>query len=80
LRKAAQDVAQKQMQLQMAQAEVEKVRAAALGTSAQIAAMQKALGELAAKGALLKDLKPQIAEMQKQIEAMRQSIEEMRSR
>jgi beta-lactamase regulating signal transducer with metallopeptidase domain len=80
LRKAAQDVAQKQMQLQMAQAEVEKVRAAALGTNAQIAAMQKALGELAAKGALLKDLKPQIAEMQKQIEAMRKSIEEMRSR
>jgi hypothetical protein len=80
LRKAAQDLAQKQMQLQMDRAEIEKVRAAALGTSAQIAAMQKALGEMAANGALLKDLKPQVAEMQKQIEAMRKSLEKMRLR
>jgi beta-lactamase regulating signal transducer with metallopeptidase domain len=80
LRKAAQDLAEKQMQLQMAQAEVEKMRAAALGTTTQIAALQKALGEMAANGALLKDLKPEVAEMQKKIEAMRKSLEQMRSR
>jgi hypothetical protein len=80
LRKAAQDVARQQVQLQMALAEVTRLRNAALGTKAQIEAVRKALEEMNAKATLLKDLQPNVAEMQKQIEAIQKSLERMRAR
>jgi beta-lactamase regulating signal transducer with metallopeptidase domain len=79
MRRAAQEIARQQVQVTEVQAALEKMKNDTLAKNADIEAMGKSLAELNARHAALREL-PDMTEMRKQIDAMRQELQKLRAR
>jgi hypothetical protein len=79
MRRAAQEIARQQVQVAEVQAALEKMKNDTLAKNADIEAMRKSLAELNARHAALREL-PDMTEMRKQIDAIRQELQKLRAR
>jgi beta-lactamase regulating signal transducer with metallopeptidase domain len=80
LRRAMMEINEKQSALQQAQAELAKMRVETLAANTKIEAVRNALVELVARSAALRKELLDDAEMRKQIESVRQALEDLRVR
>jgi beta-lactamase regulating signal transducer with metallopeptidase domain len=79
MRRAAQEIAKQQLQLAQTQAALEKMKSDVLAKNADIEAIRKAMAELSARHAAL-TAQPDLSEMRKQIEAIREEVQKLRAR
>jgi beta-lactamase regulating signal transducer with metallopeptidase domain len=80
LRRATTEINEKQQALQQAQADVAKMRVETLAANAKIEAIRQAIVELSAKSAALRNGQLDEAAIRKQLESIRQAIEDLNAR